>query len=317
MLFRVEAERRLSLTSRPENVPGKPDTGAVERLAALHRAGDLDDEEFSAAKRGLLGSGHRTPFHWPLLGGAAIGLSVGVLGLLAWEQVGRTSAPRTANSTNATQSSPSNATAGVMQPASTLQGLFRRDMLDAQVVYLEHMIGPPRNVSGGERTYIVDGCEVTVSVSGSAIASIGLPHLSPACTVSLSDFGFDGPTAYKLTFGTLDSIALTTAFTADCIDSCGNAYDPSVYATVDTPHSDDYLTFKPGVELVSDAAIDASTKWSNAMRGAEGEDYVVQTKFNCDRKYDDLAHQFFKNVPISSIEVGRIAHPKSCQSAHA
>jgi len=43
----------------------------------------------------------------------------------------------------------------------------------------------------------------------------------------------------------------------------------------------------------------------------------VQTKFNCDRKYDDLAHQFFKNVPISSIEVGRIAHPKSCQSAHA
>ena len=53
------------------------------------------------------------------------------------------------------------------------------------------------------------------------------------------------------------------------------------------------------VTLVTDESIDASFKWRDAIKAKEGEDYVINAKFNCDTKYTPDAHKCFKDVKIS------------------
>jgi hypothetical protein len=291
-------------------------TDELERLAALHQSGALSDEEFASAKARLLGR----RIHY-LAAAGAFGVVLALIAVLLVVQVGMrpagsllaigNSAVVSANQSGPKSAPVSGGSSGQV-PTSLLQNVFRREMLNAQISYLEHMIGPARNVDGAVRTYIVDGCKVTVGTSGSAIATLGLPSLSPNCTVSLADFGIDGPTAYKMTFANFEDMSIETTFSADCLSSCGNAYDPSVYALVQTPHADDYLTFRPGVVLVDDNAVDVSEKWAGAMRKAEGEDYVVRTRFNCDRKFDELAASLFRNVHITSIVVSHTQEPVAC-----
>ncbi|MBA4010719.1 MAG: hypothetical protein C0481_02525 [Phenylobacterium sp.] len=75
--------------------------------------------------------------------------------------------------------------------------------------------------------------------------------------------------AHEATFGT------------DCIFSCGNAVDPSVYGQFETPHVSNFLVFYPSVMLISGPALKAADRW---MMDAEGEDYLLDTTFNRDRK---------------------------------
>ncbi|MDZ4367603.1 MAG: hypothetical protein U0987_11350 [Afipia sp.] len=193
-----------------------------------------------------------------------------------------------------------------------LTQIFQRSMLGAQVAYLERLTGPARNVDGRARTYVVTGCEVMVTVEKGAVRSLGLPSLSPKCTVSLADFGFDGPLPNKATFGMFDELGFKTRYTADCLRSCGNAYDPSVYATVSTPHSNGFLTFRVGAVQSSDQALDAANKWEQVMEAAEGEDWLVEARFNCTDRYDAAAARALRDVRITSIEVGSFDVDESC-----
>jgi hypothetical protein len=84
----------------------------------------------------------------------------------------------------------------------------------------------------------------------------------------------------------------------------GNAADPVVRDFYAGPHAENFLQIVPEVVLVSDAAITASMAWSDAMKKAMGEEDVVNTKFNCDGRFDALAHKLFANVPITGITVG-------------
>jgi hypothetical protein len=294
-------------------------TDELERLAALHRSGSLSDEEFIAAKAKLLqSSGAKLGFQPPLVGVAiiavfALGAGSAWFYLTAWPQL--TSKPSVTSALHtpvAKQSASPQASEASGSNQGILEQIFQREMLDAQVPYLERITGPARNIDGDVRTYIVNGCEVRVTAKKGAISALALPQLSKSCTVSLKPFGLDGPSADQLTFAAFDQISIGTTFTADCISSCGNAFDPSVYELVETPHSNDFLDLRPGVVLDDNRAIDASENWADGMKKLEGEDFVTQARFNCDHRYSAMANNLFKTVRITSIEVGHLKPPDVC-----
>ncbi len=95
-------------------------------------------------------------------------------------------------------------------------------------------------------------------------------------------------------------------FKADCLMLCGNAADPWLYLESAGPR------VSPGIRasavMVSDATIDASFRIRDAIKAAKGEDYVIDTTFNCSADFDQMAVRELKTVRIDEIEVGYVPY---------
>jgi hypothetical protein len=191
-------------------------------------------------------------------------------------------------------------------PSSKLQMVFDPDTLGAQVAYLEKMIGPAWKVWGPERIYKVDGCVVAVTVKDSAVRSLHLP-ISPKCQFDINPFYSrrpEFPNLVGMTFGDFDKRGGSGFFSASCLSMCGNAVDPVVQEYLQGSHAGNWIDVILEVGLVGRVALDASTAWESMMQRSVGENYVLDTKFNCDHKFDQAAHKLFSEVPITGITVG-------------
>jgi hypothetical protein len=202
---------------------------------------------------------------------------------------------------------------------SALGRIFTLNMLNAQVAYLESITGPAWKVNAGvaqgteQRIYQIQGCQVTVGVSNGAVQSLGL-GLSDGCSVDLSRFfnrSKAAPSANTMTFGDLGNFIddygnsnEQGSFAADCLDGCGNAYDPLVYGHYVGPQSDQNLEIVASASTADAATSDAASKWETLMQKQSGQTYVDNTTFNCDGKYDVQAASFLQNVKITSITIG-------------
>lgn len=202
--------------------------------------------------------------------------------------------------------------------ASKLEQIFTADMIDADVSYLEQFSGPARNSDEfmKTKTYKVSGCIITAHLDSNekTIQALTL-NVSDKCTIDANIFLKNTnkpiPSANKITFGTFDESMGGGKFFSDCLKFCGNAYAPSVYEFVQGSHADDYIDIMIGVEQSTDVALDSSSKWTDVMKKQEGEEWLIDTKFNCTEKYDDIARAAFKNVKIDSISIGRLGEPFS------
>jgi hypothetical protein len=202
------------------------------------------------------------------------------------------------------------------QVKSPIARIFAPDMLSAQVPYLEKTFGlVAYHVDGLTRTYKVGSCMVDVTTDKQGnIASLGLETVSRECSFDLAPFvgAQHAMPVDRLAFGQLYGPMADGKFYADCIYLCGNAADPVVTFFYEGPHSLQFLQVAASVTLVDDASINAAGAWQAAMK-PEGQDYVVQTRFNCDNKYEAAARTAFSNVRISAISVGySLSHPTSC-----
>jgi S1-C subfamily serine protease len=203
----------------------------------------------------------------------------------------------------------------------TLSRIFRFEMFNAQVSYLERITGPAMHIysdsaSGVKiRDYRVDGCEVQALTEGAEVLRYSLT-LAPTCNFDLSEVGVpDQATTRGLTVGKFFSGqgGVDTYVRSDCIYSCGNAFDPTIDFIWQGPHSSNYVSVVLTVTLADTAALNAATTWEHLMRSNDGDDYVIRTKFNCDRKYDDAAIRAFANVLVNKITVGFFRHdPTDC-----
>ena len=211
--------------------------------------------------------------------------------------------------------------------------VFTLNMLNAHSAYLKSITGPAWKLNAGvaqgteQRIYQVQGCQVTVGVSNGAVQSLGMA-LSSGCSVDLSRFfnkSRTAPPANAMTFGDLGNFVSDYgnsseqgSFAADCLDGCGNAYDPLVYGHYVGPQSDDNLEIVASASTADAATGDAASKWEALMQAQSGQDYVDNTTFNCDGKYDAQAASFLQNVRITSITIGwNLSGPwSSCPSAH-
>lgn len=188
----------------------------------------------------------------------------------------------------------------------TLDRVLEPALIGAEVPWFEAVVGPAFRVEDTRRTYRIPGCEFAVTAEGGKISGFEIP-VTPECAFDLARFmpNADGlPALGDLTFETFDAaVAGQVRYQADCLKLCGNAYDPSVYAAWEGARADNMMTVTLGKRLIDDVSIDAADAWEKAMAG-EGDDYVVDTRFNCDGKYDEAARAALKAVKPDRIFIG-------------
>lgn len=200
-------------------------------------------------------------------------------------------------------------TSSTQQNSTKLARIFNPKMLSANIEYLEQITGPARQTIMKSRTYDVDGCEVTAVVVNGTVGSLKL-DLNPKCTFDLNAFVNVSPDLFPpanlMTIGQFDALTNSQGqLLSDCIYMCGNAVEPTVSDYWEGPHADQFIEVRAEVTLVDDAAINASIAWQNIMEKGEGEDWVINTKFNCQKtKYDAPGHTLFKDVKLSSMTIG-------------
>ena len=203
---------------------------------------------------------------------------------------------------------PAEATAATPEAAPAVSGAATIDqMLGVQVAYLESKLGPARTVQDKERTYEIGDCTVRVSAEGGEVVGYAVP-MTPACSTqafaALKDY--DLPQKIDLTMGEFAAARGNADFKADCLTLCGNAADPWLYLESAGPRA------SPGIRasavMVSDATIDASFRIRDAIKAAKGEDYVIDTTFNCSADFDQMAVRELKNVRIDEIEIGYVPY---------
>ena len=200
---------------------------------------------------------------------------------------------------------------------SKLARIFEPEMISADLAYFEQLTGPARNTYANTKTYKVEGCEVTATITDGSVRALRL-NLSQKCTFNFNAFlpNFHGklPAPHAMTFGQFDAVnGGTGRFMADCLTMCGNAADPIVYEHWHGSRADRELEVMLEVVQADTPALNAAEKWQAAMAKAEGEDWVIDRKFNCSRtKYNQIAHQAFRDVRISAITIGYNIDTQRC-----
>lgn len=198
-------------------------------------------------------------------------------------------------------------------PSSRIQKIFDPEMIGADVAYLEKITGPAKNTYDGaekgdkSKIYKVDGCEVEVMISKNSINNIGI-NLNQKCTFDLKKFLPNigkAPALHLMTFGQFDALTGGGEFTADCLLACGNAANPVVYEEWQASRADGSYQVQLGVAQVDGPVLTAASYWKDAMIKGEGEDWIIDMQFDCNRaKYNSVAQKAFKNVRIGSIRIG-------------
>lgn len=200
------------------------------------------------------------------------------------------------------------------QAQATVAQVFNGEMLGTNLRYFESIAGIARTSSGDVHSYRVQGCEISANAAGGTVSELRL-QLSPSCKADLSSFiGTFAPPANKpLTFGAMsESSGGQLEFYADCLLLCGNAADPSVYALWQGPHAVNFTEVLLEAVLADDAAINASNQWSEAMEKTKGQDFVIDTRFNCERDFDEVANQSFKTVKVTAVTIGTELSKPGC-----
>lgn len=186
-----------------------------------------------------------------------------------------------------------------------LDEIFTSDMLGSTVGYLEKFTGVPKVINDDVNEYRIGPCSILAYKANGHINSLQLLEVSKQCTFDLGKMmGPDGTYVHQLTYGKVAHIFGKGHFTANCLGICGNAYDPSIYMTISGGYIVNYKDIQLETLLSDDEALKASIDWENHMVEQEGNDYVSSLEFNKTDKYDDVAFEYFKNVPITSIRIG-------------
>lgn len=194
---------------------------------------------------------------------------------------------------------------------SSVAEIFSPDIIGVDLAYFEQVAGVvARRTHDNTKEYRIDGCDIEVRFDRGQVSSLRIPATADCSNFSLNHFlpGYDGafPPLHKLTHGAFNRVAGDEGgqFYADCLGMCGNAYDPSVYQSWTAARVHGGLEVILETLLVNDAGIDASFAWRHAMAAEQGEDWVLEGKFNCTRQYDSLARRLFVEVPVSAIQIG-------------
>lgn len=206
------------------------------------------------------------------------------------------------------------AAAPVVQEVNTT-GFFNGELLNTNQRYLESVIGIPLSSYGNQHEFKVQGCDITATIDDDNVSALHM-RLSDKCRPDLRTFigGYAPPPNRMLTAGALveASGGGMLKYSADCLTLCGNAYDPSVYAHWSGPRAVGFIDVVMEVTLVGDDAINASNAWKEHMTQAMGEDYVLDTRFNCDNHFDVAANNIFKNIEVTGITIGHGLETPDC-----
>lgn len=200
------------------------------------------------------------------------------------------------------------------QAQATVAQVFNGEMLGSNLRYFESVAGVARTSAGDSHTYRVQGCEITATAGGGTVNTLRM-ELSPTCQADLNSFigDFAPPAGNDLTFGAMaESTGGYLEFYASCLSMCGNAADPSAYALWQGPRAIGFTEVLLEVVLAGDDSLAAANQWEAAMHKAKGEDFVMETRFNCERSFDEVAQHSFKNVKVNAVTIGTELYKPGC-----
>lgn len=197
--------------------------------------------------------------------------------------------------------------------AQSIQELFAPDTLGAQVTYVESIIGPAWKIHDNHRVYKVGPCIVTLDVTRGEVAAIGM-DVNDKCNVNLKRFVPNGTNemAYPQTFGSVAATGGTFEYDADCLESCGNTRAPFLYMTSRGSHGSNYVDVTFGAVQMEATTIEAGMAWSDILIAKYGQDYLYDSKFNCDRRNDGDAAKILATAEVSRVTVGYDLDPTGC-----
>ncbi|CAM4313067.1 Lipoprotein [Comamonas aquatilis] len=165
--------------------------------------------------------------------------------------------------------------------------LFSLETVGMNLAYVEKIAGPAMRSEFHRHQFRSDGCEVTLLTDDADKVVNGVEvAIAPSCNLSLAPLlgGFAGEppiTLNELTFGRYEQM-LGGGYYADCLSLCGNAADPVVYLHAEGSRAMHLMEFMVQAPMVSGPVLNATSQWRDAMIKAESEDYVLDTRFNCD-----------------------------------
>lgn len=206
------------------------------------------------------------------------------------------------------------AAAPIVQVVNTTS-FFNGELLGTNQRYLESVIGIARSSHGNQHEFKVQGCDITATIIGDKVSALHM-KLSDSCRPDLRTFigNYAPPPNLPLTAGVFleASSSHTLKYSANCIFSCGNAYDPSVYAHWSGPRAAGFMDVVLEVTLVEDDAIGAASTWKEHMAQVVNEDYLLETSFNCDNRFDVAANEIFKNIKVTGVTIGHDLKTPGC-----
>lgn len=216
--------------------------------------------------------------------------------------------------TGGTLMPPMKKSGGPAKAQPVIQELFKPDMLGATILYLEQMTGPAKWFDGDSaRVYKIGECNVTIH--GKTVIESMTLDVTPQCTFDLAPFlGRQSPLpAHALTFGQFhEETGGTSDYLSDCLRGCGNAYDPSVYMFYEGPRSNGFIDILVDAKQIGDVTVAATNAWAEVMEKEMGEDWVMENKFNCDKRFNTVAYEQLKNIHISEIAIGSSLFKPGC-----
>ncbi|WP_423680207.1 hypothetical protein [Undibacterium sp. WLHG33] len=211
----------------------------------------------------------------------------------------------------------------VEEKPALIDTIVQSKTLGMTVQYLETLAGPAKYIEDGNssRTYEIDGCVIKVILGRDGQQRIEALAVTMSSTCKAKAGGFFPDDTKQILLSDLtiskitDLLSSHPDFSANCIMDCGNAYDPSVYASWTAAHHLDFLEVTAGILLVSDTSIQAAQKWAQSMAENEGEEWVINNRFNCDQgKYQNSAINLFSDIKPTSITFGKSATKPECSN---
>lgn len=196
-----------------------------------------------------------------------------------------------------------------------LSRLFRAGSINTTVEYFNKEYGPAKEDLGISRVYDIDGCIVETS-GEKTIESITL-HLTPQCTVDMSQFTNHGTSAYGMTFGDFERDDLPLEYEAHCFKgSCGNSLDPWVDGHTMLSRAQDFLEIKVSTKYDGKPRTDfdkAYEKFGKEIEKIRDDEWLATNTDYCGNDISNLIKHNFSEVSLSTITIGYNLSDEPCQ----
>lgn len=207
-------------------------------------------------------------------------------------------------------------TPAAAESADSITRIVNLQSIDATKEFLERTLGQSKYETPDTAQYVVAGCNINlVFAENKAVSSVSI-DLTKGCrfdasglTQSEKPVMVDGP----MTFAQFEDTFGQARYTSPCLTMCGNAFDPYVAAVVPGYSANRGIDVAGVSVFVADAVSDASNVWQTKLTEKAGEDYVIDTKFNCEDTHNDIPRAAFAKAPVETLQFGRDLNEASCE----
>ena len=180
--------------------------------------------------------------------------------------------------------------------------------------FLERKLGPAKSKNASSWTFEVGRCEITYYIDHDGVTGYSF-DLKPGCGSTISGFGeLQGMMLTSQTkLAAVQHLDLLHAhYTADCLESCGNAADPVVSLKAEGSRSSGGFNIEFGATIAGSPAFEASNTWAAAYKAKYGLEKLASLPSeasSCDFSLNDVARVAFAPVKIDTIMVGETGSP--------